>query len=61
MTRSLTLKRETLTPLTAAELGGVAAGATTNAITAIGRTCPVLECAGLESWVGHCPTLPECP
>lgn len=59
MKRTLTLRRETLADLTAEQLGSVAGGI--GAITAQGRTCPVIECAGLKSWVGHCPTLPECP
>lgn len=59
MKRSLTLKRETLADLGEDQLGRVAGAA--NAITVQGWTCPVAECAGLKSWVGHCPTLPECP
>jgi hypothetical protein len=55
--RTLTLSRETLAELSSTELGSVVGGA----ITAQGRTCPLIDCAGLESWVGHCPTLPECP
>lgn len=58
MKRSLKLRHETLAALTDEQLGDVVGG---HAITAQGRTCPVVECAGLESWVGHCPTLPECP
>lgn len=62
MTRSLTLRRETLAALTEAELGGVAGGYDpAKAATGAGSTCPLIECAGLKSWVGHCPTLPECP
>ncbi|HEX8003099.1 MAG TPA: hypothetical protein VF519_10440 [Mycobacteriales bacterium] len=57
MKRTLTLSRETLAELSSTELGSVVGGA----ITAQGRTCPLIDCAGLESWVGHCPTLPECP
>ena len=58
MTRSLGLRRETLAALTDDQLGDVVAG---HAITVQGNTCPLIECAGLKSWVGHCPTLPECP
>lgn len=58
MTRSLTLRRESLAALSDDQLGDVVAGL---AITAQGSTCPVVECAGLRSWVGHCPTFPECP
>jgi len=58
MTRSLTLRREALAALTDEQLGGVAGA---GAVTAQGSTCPVVECAGLKSWVGYCPTLPECP
>lgn len=59
MKRSLSLKRETLAALSAHDLAGVAGAQ--QAITAQGSTCPLIECAGLKSWVGHCPTLPECP
>ena len=59
MKRSLTLKRDALAPLTTGELHGVNGAA--GAITGQGFTCPFAECTKLGSYVGHCPTLPECP
>ena len=58
MKRSLTLRRESLAALSDDQLGEVAGA---HAITAQGATCPLLDCVGLRSWVGYCPTLPECP
>lgn len=58
MKRSLTLRAEHLAALTDDQLGDVVGG---QVITGLAKTCPVVECAGLKSWVGHCPTLPECP
>lgn len=43
MKRALTLKRETLAPLTDFELSAVAGG---QAITGQGATCPLLRCLG---------------
>jgi hypothetical protein len=46
MKRSLSLKREALTELTAGELTSVAGGA----ITVQGASCPVLRCASIECY-----------
>jgi hypothetical protein len=59
MTRSLTLRRETLAALTVPELAGVHGGHPQ--YTDWAQTCPVVQCLGWTSYVGACPTLPECP
>lgn len=52
MKRTLHLKRETLTELTAEDLHTVVGGADA---TGRGTTCPLLDCVGVRSLVPACP------
>lgn len=60
MKRTLSLKRETLSELTSAELVSVVGGA--DAITVQGLTCPITRCADsdLSDILGCLPTAQGC-